>query len=907
MAIFVNMSITAVEAVCYGWLAGIGAILLFLLYGVDTLVKLTAFVYHLRRVSTRWGHLDKVDADRYRSEASHYRSSAMQEMGYEGVEGSPTRVSPLRHSAECVLSWYEDDVIGSPMDCRLALSEYTVTVYQRFPLQSSDTTCTAAEHIRGRFDIRRARARERKGPFGRDKKSSPNPFAGRVLLVYSDEGATPLMTMMPHEAETSAAAMNTTNTNARCGACGGGAHMCEKDCVAAAAAAVCEVSTMGEPAAMNSAIDLDRALQAKDRDTASWKAMIIKFANPREMERWRCMLLDLDEVNEWRAFVRNMPNQESANLILSRFCFQSMRSRGMTGALRSAIRKKLEKTSAQTLPRMLEGQILLDNFVIGKRIPWISSVSEPTVSSSGEFGFDFNLHYQGDDEGFAFYFRLALSFYGLRIPHLFFALKLVELEATLHVNVAPPPSNKVWIGGHRPPTLRVKTVQGTATGQGILHRILIALPDLSEIVTNLLKLYLFHNMILPNLDDFPLPSVNKSPPNSPVTKLRTFDWRRAAMLSRAPVRVRDGAHGTVNDASRSERMPATSAVSTTTRKRHSLHAHKRASVSSNLSSHNVCATSVTEGTDSAAAEVVSGDNRNRPAVMAPFTLFSCSSAASLQPPPPPPPYSQDQQQHACVSSAPLIDTQDGAGPLPMRSVVLHSSLPSERSETHPSARARGQTGRCSETAPWVKSADLSPYTSLSPAGTNKLNSNPDTTIIMGSDPNTSNSHFSKQGSAASALVHTSPLVKLSSSQPASMVHSDDPHATHVPHTYTSSHRCSVAIPRPTPAARPSSSLSSFLSVSSSQPSRITSSCVRPEAAVNSVSGGGGSSQRTPSTGASARVTEEMKKQQEKKDRAKPSKVSIRQLRRVLKQKGENMMAWGALNAASATKHGRTRL
>lgn len=52
-----------------------------------------------------------------------------------------------------------------------------------------------------------------------------------------------------------------------------------------------------------------------------------------------------------------------------------MRRDGLTRALVKAIRKKLKKVTIQKFPRALQGDILLDAFVIGKQIPWISDCS----------------------------------------------------------------------------------------------------------------------------------------------------------------------------------------------------------------------------------------------------------------------------------------------------------------------------------------------------------------------------------------------------------------------------------------------------------------------------------------------------------------------------------------------------
>lgn len=106
----------------------------------------------------------------------------------------------------------------------------------------------------------------------------------------------------------------------------------------------------------------------------------------------------------------------------------------------------------------------------------------------------------------------------------------------MHVSIGPPPSKKFWIAGHKPPALRCDCKLGTASGKGILHRLLSSLPWVDDFFTNLLKLFLFTDMILPYLDDFPLPNVNRTPPTSPRDKIRVFDRRLAAAMSSKPAR-----------------------------------------------------------------------------------------------------------------------------------------------------------------------------------------------------------------------------------------------------------------------------------------------------------------------------------------------------------------------------------
>lgn len=601
-----------VYAFLYGWAAGITAVILGVLYGFDTIVKLlralSRFVSFLR-VLTSSG--DAAAAAAAANQNQTARESSLRDLGLEGVDGGSKGVTPsvpIKLSSPCLISWYtsEIDTNGPPVECRITLVDRVVTVYEVLPSRNdaagaagaagavgvaSGTAMdggsgaftgaaatsrgggpSATEHLKGRFSITRIYAYIRK-PNPKEKKQVGNPFAGRALVITTTDGE-PLLTggefglpvrgsvtglvseqsdgllspgtfagpsgIFGSQANLSSLEQGGLRTSASVGTLnalngevvGGGGGSSNVNSA--------EVRSMGSVSMSRRRSTSPGRLRRVAVGMPTWCTVIIKFSSLRETERWMNILHGLEEAEAWRDFAKTVPNPNTANLFLSRFFFQNMRLRGgLEPLLRKMIQKQLRKVAITKFPRDMGGQILLDDFVIGTKIPWITEVSEPTVSTSGEMGFDFNLHYKGGEGGFTLFFRLALTYRGIRIPHVTVSLKLHELEATVHVSIGSPPSKKFWIAGHKPPVLRIEVHQGCASGKGLLHRILTALPDLSNIITNLLKMYLISDMVLPYMDDFPLPSVEKDAKISlaDYAKVRTFDRRRAAEKSAAPVDV----------------------------------------------------------------------------------------------------------------------------------------------------------------------------------------------------------------------------------------------------------------------------------------------------------------------------------------------------------------------------------
>lgn len=526
----------------YGWLAGILAVVVCLIYGIGTLVMM---IRVLQRVLPLFGiecaEVTRGDAAR-RLHRTHTLS--LRDEGLEGlVAGSHASSSPLKLAAMCHLTWYENKITGPPKECRVVLLGTALTVYEVLPsgrgssaqgMQHHEgvalwsvTGTTMAEHLKGKVDISRITVTVLRQN-AKQKRQSNIFSTGQALLLRSTDGR-PLF-VSHHAGDPFAGSIcRPTGTSVLSGDVGDG----DQHSVGNTGA---PLNGSREPLVSGNSIVL-----GGDMDT--WCSMVVQFGQPCVTDQWYTILRGFKEANAWRRFAETMPNRQTANIFLSRFGFQNLHGVGLENALKKAIQEKLRKVCALKLPRDIGGEVKLDDFIIGRAIPWISDVSEPVVSTTGEMGFSFNMQYKGDVDGFSLFFRLDLAYRGIPLPQVVFSVKLLELKASIRASIGPPPSKKFWIGGHKPPVVRLQVRPGCASGKGILHHILTALPDISGVFTDLIKLYLFSDLILPCMDDFPLPSVGKSPPSSPThgadevdkaDKKVVFDRRRAARMSAAP-------------------------------------------------------------------------------------------------------------------------------------------------------------------------------------------------------------------------------------------------------------------------------------------------------------------------------------------------------------------------------------
>lgn len=666
----------------WGWICGILLVVMWILFGIETLLQIIrvfnvvfAYVPFLSPLTSRQTQKRLEERYRYAGPRGSTGSSGTfsgsggglgdhTQQGLEGITGSTKEATAIRLVSTCIMTYYRPDgSTGIPVECRIALEDNVVTVYEmirtggsvingivdgraeaakKLPDGEADggagggssrrrsrskkgaedagttgggrsgTSVSTAEHRKGRIDLRRTAVAElklgSKSKRGNNEAVDASPpreaaaehetalYASNIKWKSSFWNAGDLASGDDKEKSEAAAKSSGSGAGQNCSAAGttaaatsgngnsGGSNGNGGAASHFTGRVLLWRSVDGLPLFSSSAeftmaqrlqrrrqsnrptssslpmtskgrdlrpmgVDLDGRMTSPKgvgdssdaNNMQTWSCVIMKFHRSRDNERWLNLLAGLQEARAWNDFAQTMPNPDALNLILSRFLFQNMRLPGLVQLIKRGIRKKLKELPQKKFPRDLGGEIFLDEFLLGTQVPWVSDVSEPTLSANGEVGFDFNLLYKGGEGGLSLFFRLALTYCGIRIPHVVFSIKLLELEATVHVSVGPPPSKKFWIGGHRPPVLRLEVRQGCASGKGALHRVLTSLPDLSGILTNLLKLYLLSDMVLPYMDDFPLPSVVKSPKGSPKkdSRVRTFDRRRAAEISGAPVRRTD--------------------------------------------------------------------------------------------------------------------------------------------------------------------------------------------------------------------------------------------------------------------------------------------------------------------------------------------------------------------------------
>ncbi|SCU67546.1 Putative integral membrane protein conserved region (DUF2404), putative [Trypanosoma equiperdum] len=260
----------------------------------------------------------------------------------------------------------------------------------------------------------------------------------------------------------------------------------------------------------SSALDSSSSVDGSGEDYSKWTAVLFKMCTRRELERWYNLLQGNSQSEEWRNFIKRLTRADALSLVVARLYFANTDTSSLQDLLTRKIRRKLRRVSRR-LPNHMKGEIILDRLELGEEIPLLDSVSDPVVSPNGEIEFDFYLLYRG---GLHFSLRFSITYRGMRVPDIIFNVKVLQLSNRVRLNVGPPPSAKIWLSSPHTPHLQLEFTQEVATNDGFLHTLLKLLPDMSAIMTTIVKVKLFEDMLLPSMDDFPLPCLSYSPSSS---------------------------------------------------------------------------------------------------------------------------------------------------------------------------------------------------------------------------------------------------------------------------------------------------------------------------------------------------------------------------------------------------------
>jgi len=268
-------------------------------------------------------------------------------------------------------------------------------------------------------------------------------------------------------------------------------------------------------------------LQHKDRSLISKsgeKSFYLLFKTGKDFENWyfrlersaslhaRKVRSDIVEDIKQRTFWTSLCNQlvnfdahlnpHWVTAIACRIFWRIHDSDGFIDFITTKIEKKLAKVKK---PNVVES-IHVQNISMGPNLPVIHSVQLVSLSHDGELIVDVDFSYFGE---FQLTLEIVLSIKKiLRVP-VSLAVELTELSGKAHLHFNAPPSNRFWIGFYEEPKCEISV--DTEIGEKTKLK---NLPKLANIIIYKIKSELLESMVLPNMDDFPLPSPPKISSNN---------------------------------------------------------------------------------------------------------------------------------------------------------------------------------------------------------------------------------------------------------------------------------------------------------------------------------------------------------------------------------------------------------
>jgi len=141
----------------------------------------------------------------------------------------------------------------------------------------------------------------------------------------------------------------------------------------------------------------------------------------------------------------------------------------------------------------------------GPQMPTVNKIQLVSTTDDGEIKIDADLSYNGE-------FHLTLKiFFNIGIPKLgknlkfpaVLAVTVTQIAGKMQLYFAPPPSTRLWYGFYAEPdvSLSINTEIG---GKSKLRN----LPKLANIIVYAIKSEIISLMVLPHMDDIPLPGIH---------------------------------------------------------------------------------------------------------------------------------------------------------------------------------------------------------------------------------------------------------------------------------------------------------------------------------------------------------------------------------------------------------------
>eukprot|EP01117_Protostelium_nocturnum_P009468 TRINITY_DN3378_c0_g2_i1.p2 TRINITY_DN3378_c0_g2~~TRINITY_DN3378_c0_g2_i1.p2 ORF type:complete len:572 (-),score=238.15 TRINITY_DN3378_c0_g2_i1:5555-7270(-) len=250
------------------------------------------------------------------------------------------------------------------------------------------------------------------------------------------------------------------------------------------------------------------------------KTVYLHFQTAKDLEEWYLLLQKATNMNRdltdaekhqhefWGPMSERLTNHSAdmnphwITAIFCRLLWRIHDSKGFTEFLMEKFQKKLNKIEKPSIVKDLR----IKDVYFGPELPVVNKVKLLSVSEMGDIELDADFVYHG---GFHLsieaVFEIPLAIKKFTFPAIL-SVEIKRIAGQAHIHVNAPPSPRFWLGFYGEPVVEVEVK--TELGE---HKYKVAnLPTLANIIIHKVKSEILQTMILPHLDDWPIPKIDEN-------------------------------------------------------------------------------------------------------------------------------------------------------------------------------------------------------------------------------------------------------------------------------------------------------------------------------------------------------------------------------------------------------------
>ncbi|PRP87634.1 hypothetical protein PROFUN_04661 [Planoprotostelium fungivorum] len=251
------------------------------------------------------------------------------------------------------------------------------------------------------------------------------------------------------------------------------------------------------------------------------KTVHLVFKQAKDLEEWYLLLTKAAKLGGapteaekhqrkfWSTMAETLNNHEtdhSPHWLTAIFCRIMWRihdSAGFREFLMEKFQKKLNKIDKPSIVK----RIMITDVYFGPNLPIFNSVKLLRVTEHGDLDVDTDFVYPG---GFHLSveadFEIPLAIRKFTFP-VVLSIEVKRIAGQAHIHFSAPPSSKFWLGFYNEPSVEVEVK--TEIGEH-KYEVLGNIPALAKAIVNKIKIEILQSMVLPNMDDWPIPKIDEN-------------------------------------------------------------------------------------------------------------------------------------------------------------------------------------------------------------------------------------------------------------------------------------------------------------------------------------------------------------------------------------------------------------